>query len=605
MKKIFLLTIFACSALWAHAQVAFLLRTAEINDLPAENFNSVDQQPEKNAAIWFENTYSATGKAILTLDQVKSGALLSAGQPAYKVLWVNVDTQGAERLTDPVFGSDVTDKIKEYVEAGGNLLLTKQASHIICKIGRMKYNDNSDYEPGWVATDYTVGGDTWTINAILGPNLVTRDARPHPIFDNLIECDVYSYKTFPLVGAVARTDNNIMWNDIYRKDKNRINNDNNIEQMREFERDWNCQMLATWGHVVNYCAPTVVEFFPDASYKGSIIAIGAAAYQWGTSNNYISNVQKLTENALNYLKQGGDTYGYYMPYTLSEVYSIDTYRPEYLSAKWFYDNYVTTGKGRFIHKEETFPSGMKVLWVHGDRINQNTGDFYNAMGGDGFKTKLKTFVEGGGNVFLSKQATRFANDIGRCSWAPSYLQTGYSDGSDVWFMVDNFVAVTGEGAEEKRNKHSHPVFRYMTDYAEHGEEGFCKWPLLNGEGTYQRSDHKYMWGEPGEVWNNTYGISNNSTDIGRLTSFETAQTCEILGGWGHTTALDGVSMVEFKPTDSYKGRVIALGLPAYQWTTSNTRIGNVQNLTKGVLQYLFVVDPRVPGCDNCFYYISE
>ena len=555
--------LFAATTL--NAQVAFLKVSDTYPDYGGE-------QPEQNAYNWFATTYSDGN--VVDMNHIPTDAA------TYKVLWVNVEREISEDDFDNLFPADKRTALSNYVKAGGNLLLTKKASRLACHIGRMGDRGGSKYYPTWNNSVYSVGGDVWTINAMIGAEFTLRDARQHPIFKDMTTSTQYTHESFPLIGKVNRSDNNCIWTEMETKAGGDTPN-GNISTLNNFQSDWNCQVLAVWGHVRDYCAPVIVEFFPQGDYKGSVITIGASAYQWGSSNDYISNVQKLTENALTYLSQGGVEYGYYLPYSLSEIYSIDQYQPEYQSAKWFYDNYVVPGNGRFIHKDEVFPTGMKVLWVHGDRVDQNTGDFYNAFGGDAFKTKLQAFVQVGGKVFLSKQATRFANDIGRCTWAPSYDQSGYNDGSDTWYMVSNFVTV-GSGVD----RHNHLAFRYMQDYTEHGGEGYCRWPLVNGDGTYKRSDHKYMWGEPGDVWSNTYGISEGTTDVARLNAFESAQNCQILGGWGHTTALDGVTMVEFLPTASFAGTVIAQGVPAYQWTTPNTAIYNVKNLTKGVLEYL-------------------
>lgn len=564
MKKNYIfLMLFAATTL--NAQVAFLKVSDTYPDYGGE-------QPEQNAYNWFATTYSDGN--VVDMNHIPTDAA------TYKVLWVNVEREISEDDFDNLFPADKRTALSNYVKAGGNLLLTKKASRLACHIGRMGDRGGSKYYPTWNNSAYSVGGDVWTINAMIGAEFTLRDARQHPIFKDMTTSTQYTHESFPLIGKVNRSDNNCIWTEMETKAGGDTPN-GNISTLNNFQSDWNCQVLAVWGHVRDYCSPVIVEFFPQGDYKGSVITIGASAYQWGSSNDYISNVQKLTENALTYLSQGGVEYGYYLPYSLSEIYSIDQYQPEYQSAKWFYDNYVVPGNGRFIHKDEVFPTGMKVLWVHGDRVDQNTGDFYNAFGGDAFKTKLKAFVQVGGKVFLSKQATRFANDIGRCTWAPSYDQSGYNDGSDTWYMVSNFVTV-GSGVD----RHNHLAFRYMQDYTEHGGEGYCRWPLVNGDGTYKRSDHKYMWGEPGDVWSNTYGISEGTTDVARLNAFESAQNCQILGGWGHTTALDGVTMVEFLPTASFAGTVIAQGVPAYQWTTPNTAIYNVKNLTKGVLEYL-------------------
>lgn len=571
MKKIYLfLLLFTATTL--NAQVAFLKVSDSYPDYGGE-------QPEQNAYDWFVATYGDGN--VVDMNHIPTDA------STYKVLWVNVERDISEADFDNLFPADKRTALSDYVKAGGNLLLTKKASRLACHIGRMGDRVGGMYYPSWGNSVYNVGGDIWTINAMIGvrDGLALRDARQHPIFKDMTRglYNEFSHESFPLIGKVNRSDNNIMWTEMERKDGAARADNDNLYHLQEFESSWNCQVLAVWGQVVNYCAPTVIEFFPLGEYKGSVITIGAAAYQWGSSNDYISNVQKLTQNALTYLSQGGVEYGYYLPYSLSEIYSIDEYQPEYQPAKWFYDNYVVPGNGRFIHKDEVFPTGMKVLWVHGDRVGQNAGDFYNAFGGDAFKTKLQAFVQAGGKVFLTKQANRFVNDIGRCTWVPSYDQSGYNDGNDTWYMVSNFVPI---GVD----RHNHPAFRYMENYTEHVPEGYCKWPLVNGDGTYKRSDHKYMWGEPGDVWSNIYGIYAGATDIARLNAFESVQNCQILGGWGHTTALDGVTMVEFLPTASFAGTVIAQGVPAYQWTTPNTAIYNVKNLTQGVLEYLSSAD---------------
>lgn len=307
-----------CSAT-LQAQVAYLLRTSSIGDLPAENYNSVDEQPERNAATWFKDSYSTTEeKVMLSIAQVKGGALLSGGAPAYKVLWVNVDAVGIADLAAAGIDSELITAIGNYVRAGGNLYLTKQATRIVCDINRM------GYLPGWGNGGYGVGGDVWSINAHLGiwPDIPQDfDRRTYPLLrgmavDNTIrayrylEVD-YTFPTFPLIGAVPRTDNNCLWADLYRKDPGtggqlapgattHYENGNPL-RLTDFETDWNCTVVAVWGHVVDFCSAGLIDFKPDATYKGHIVANGFAAYQWGTSNDYIGNVQALTAGVLDYL----------------------------------------------------------------------------------------------------------------------------------------------------------------------------------------------------------------------------------------------------------------------------------------------------------------
>ena len=594
MKKIYLFLLVALMvSVSISAQVAFLQRVdnAEMG-YPAEEFNSVAQKPEKNAYDWFMNTYSASDKHVLTLQQVKDGSLLTAGAPAFKALWVNIDAVGLADLAAAGIDDDVIAAIKTYVQAGGNVLLTKQATKIVADIDRMgvRTGGYSKLEPSWPVRskeNYTTSG-TIAVQPLLGSadNTPDRDASQHPIYAGMS-----NYNLADGVHMTYDVNSNYSWIELDRKDGSGRVGNTNIDQLNLFQSDWACSILAVQGNIGDFCLPVIMEFHPTVTYKGTVLMIGSAGYQWGSSNNALDNVKLLTSNALNYLAAGGDEYGYYMPYSLSEIYSIDQYHPEYLSAKWFYDNYVTTGTGRFIHKEEAIPAGMKVLWVHGDRQGQGKEDFYNAMGGSTFKDKLKSFVKNGGNVFLSKQATHFAYRIGRTDWEPSYDNRAYNGDAITWYMVSNFVAV-GTGVD----RHNHRAFHYMEEYTEHDSEGYCKWPLVKTEaGTGQHSDHKYFWGEPSGTWGDHEYSTNPegetyTTKLARLTKFEGDYTARILGGWGHTTALDGVGMLEFLPTATCHGTIIAQGLPSYQWTTTNTAISNIQNLTRGVLEYLHNAD---------------
>ena len=122
----------------------------------------------------------------------------------------------------------------------------------------------------------------------------------------------------------------------------------------------------------------------------------------------------------------------------------------------------------------------------------------------------------------------------------------------------------------------------------------------------------YIWGEPTSVWSGTYDMSsgNRTTEYVTLTNFENnaGMKCKILGGWGHTTALDAVGFAEFPPATiddkTFGGSVICIGLPAYQWSVGNTYIGNVRALTQGILDYLGGVvvvtepDTEIPSTVN-------
>lgn len=324
MKKFFFLMALATMVLsvQAEATIGYLMTMNNKDAFPAENFEGVDEKPEYNAAAWFETNYINKGIGRwVTLPEVAMGGWEAL--QSLKVIWVNVDRVDLADLEAAGVNADVVAGLKAYVENGGNLFVTKQANQIIYQMGRI------GYEPNWGAGGYHVGGDNWQIN----PNLClwppmggAIDRSNHPIFKGLTtetrsfdftyEGDTAAtpvpYEVFPLVGAVSRTDNNNFWIDYFRKDPvtggkmeelegtTHYQNDNKL-RLTDYEEDWNLTVLAVWGQVLDNCSGGLVVFNPEGNFKGTIISCGFAAYQWGTSNNFISNVQQLTANALEIL----------------------------------------------------------------------------------------------------------------------------------------------------------------------------------------------------------------------------------------------------------------------------------------------------------------
>ena len=328
MKKIYSLVAAAMMAFSLNAQNAFLLLESSISNLPVENseteLGTIAENPEQNAANWYNAQFVNKNLGSLISVSEISGAY-AAG---VKTIWVNIDRVGLNDIKDAGISDAVIADLKAFVEAGGNLLLTKQACMIAHRIGRI-------YQPSWGNQGYNLGGDVWSINPQVGLWWTLADSRrdnsSHPIYTDLETIDSYSaimaegaeptpYATFPLIGAVPRTDNNIAWLDYFRKDPanptatlpetegvTHYRNDDPL-RLPEFESDWNVKVLGIWGHVSDFCGGVIVEMYPDGDFKGSILAIGSNAYQWGQSNDYISNVRKLTKNSLNYLTES-DTQG--------------------------------------------------------------------------------------------------------------------------------------------------------------------------------------------------------------------------------------------------------------------------------------------------------
>ena len=71
-----------------------------------------------------------------------------------------------------------------------------------------------------------------------------------------------------------------------------------------FEKKTSSVVLATWGHVTDYCCGGIIEFLPTADIKGRVLCIGLSAYEFNqnsVTNQYQQNTEKLTKNCIDYL----------------------------------------------------------------------------------------------------------------------------------------------------------------------------------------------------------------------------------------------------------------------------------------------------------------
>lgn len=334
MKKLFLSMMLA-GAMCAQANVAYVLVGADTkNALPTEqsevnygtdeepDFKIENQDPEINFANWFDETYVFEDEGeFITVAEIATRA------SDFNVLVINCDRMGLDRDAFKAFFNAATiTALKNYVAAGGNLYLSKQATELLYMMGRI------GYEPSYGNGGYAKGGDVWRINPVLGlwPYCgEKKDNTNHPIFAGLElvqqgevlerkleyegeEVPNVPFYAYDMVGEDARTDNNCFWIDYMRKDPatggampetegvTHYQNDNQL-RYDDFVADWNCKPLACWGHVLDYCAPGIIEWYGETEGAGTIITNGFAAYQWGKTNSRIANVQKLTENIINYL----------------------------------------------------------------------------------------------------------------------------------------------------------------------------------------------------------------------------------------------------------------------------------------------------------------
>lgn len=276
----------------------------KVGMLIAANSEAELEDDDEIAAVnWFKQTYGDKGQVLTAADADK------INPSDYPMLWIQIDRvgigKGMNNLPACINSGSLLAKLTEYVKDGGNLLLTKHATQLVAGLGRIEnkfdvtiFGDGNGGE----------GTDIWTTNAVIGSSCSPAyDHRGHSIFSGLEVMPKgvqYDHESYPLEGPGMREDHNCMWDlnacglpTLAPDAKNVVD---------AFERITNSTVLATWGHVTDYCCAGIVEFNPTDEYKGRIIAIGLSAYEFNQNsgiNQYQKNTEALTKNSIDYLAE--------------------------------------------------------------------------------------------------------------------------------------------------------------------------------------------------------------------------------------------------------------------------------------------------------------
>ncbi len=276
--------------------------------LPSNDAATLDDD-ESAAMEWFKRTYGDKG-AVITPADVK--AMSKIDRASYSMIWIQIDRvgigYGVDNLPADIIDSDVIAKLKQYAKAGGNLFLTKHATQLTTALERI----DGSLAPGLFGSgEGGQGSDIWTTNAVIGSNCDPKyDHRSHAAFQGLEvlpagdPIDNYDHESYPIEGPGFREDHNCMW-DLNAYDlPTKVPTAKNV--VAAFEQLTGCSVLATWGHVTDYCCAGIIEFNPTADYKGKTLCIGLSAYEFNQNsgtNQYQGNIELLTKNCIDYLAQ--------------------------------------------------------------------------------------------------------------------------------------------------------------------------------------------------------------------------------------------------------------------------------------------------------------
>ena len=277
------------------SEVGYLLPAAESIDHLAGWYEG--EQPEYNAAKWFQETYIATGKGrFVTVEELPT--LFDKG---IKALWVNIER--IDITTEEGMFTAMPEPLKTYIQAGGNVLLTKQATRLAYLMGRIGYapafnaGGYTEENRGRIRSIATKMGSAEGVDEAL-------DMSGHRLYEGMLSWDA-SKDVYLVAENCKKTYNYCSWQDFFTDDAGTQHAYTNayIQRMRDFESAWNATVFGVQGGVGDYCLSDIVEFNAKDGWAGRILAIGSTAYQWGSSNNLdeLDNLKRLTSNALAYL----------------------------------------------------------------------------------------------------------------------------------------------------------------------------------------------------------------------------------------------------------------------------------------------------------------
>ena len=99
------------------------------------------------------------------------------------------------------------------------------------------------------------------------------------------------------------------------------------------------------------------------------------------------------------------------------------------------------------------------------------------------------------------------------------------------------------------------------------------------EGAGVKGDHNCMWDL------NAYGLAPNPNVV---KTWEETTNSTVLGTWNHVVDYCCAGIVDFDPTTTFAGRILAVGLAAYEWNlgVANEKQDQLERFTANCINYL-------------------
>lgn len=531
---------------------------------------------EQAAYDWFigdeYNPGHGLEKVVFTPDNISN---LNAND--VKVLWIPINRQG-NNIADvqPSAIYDHVETLKKYVQSGGNLYLTNHATLLVSEIGRIP----ADYKPNTV----TFGApekntDPWGVN----PRFADMDYRGHVLYSgfgagskgNLLNDNYF------LNSGTSKEDHNCLWTGFPYTD---------------FIKATHSHILGKWSQNGDTNNFGVVEFMPSGDYKGTILCNGLAAYEWNCEGNeFACNIKKFTENSISYLATIDKKIGFLVPG--NDLYNKRETDDDAKALEWFQTFY--GAKAQLVTPDKLAslnPAEVPVLWVpvnhDGVRAYEDIDEVYRKS-----VDALKSYVQKGGNLYLTNYAALFVEKMGRTNDnnLGEGLKANLYEIKNSNFTAEDYQNPASDGRKDNGIRYIiTPGFNKKGDFPYAG--------LADDKGILMTSQFG-LKKQHGIMWKLEGNIDNSNPE--KFKKFEEGTHSVI---WGLPDIIGDyarASVIEFQPYNEYLGTIFANGDFSYEWdeaardgdgkpqggTGKNIYQYNIERYTSNILNYLLETAP--------------
>ena len=244
---------------------------------------------------------------------------------------------------------------------------------------------------------------------------------------------------------------------------------------------------------------------------------------------------------------------------------------------WFKKNYVDKGTGVLLTPatiDELDFETNPMCWVMCDRVGLEKG-WQNLPGlaSNDVITALKAFTADGGNLLLTNHATQLTVGLGRIAeaYAPGIYGNGEGgQNNDIW----GSQPIIGNAEGQIYDHSGHDIYWGM-DFV----SGLYERSIYTFISSGVKGDHNCMWDL------NAYGLTPNPNVV---KTWEETTNSTVLGTWNHVVDYCCAGIVDFEPTTTFAGRILAVGLAAYEWNIGgvNTCQDQLERFTANCIGYL-------------------